>query len=377
MATTMDNSDDVTVDIYEDNAVMNSDERFAVLTSIGDECIYGDELRVLMNKKINPTCCVWFEPTTEMGIEQGIMKTMYVNRMVKAGCAVKILMADWFLQRHHKIGNDLTKIRKIGYLNIEMWKAAGMYLDRVQLVWLSDELKLHAVDYWPLAMDVSRKYTMKRIARIFWNDAAHGPQILPAAEIIYPFMQAAAILCQKTNIWLFSMDQRDIIMLARDYCEDINWVNKPTILLHDTLPILLEEPEYVDMRDRGRTIFMHDDEYVLNSKIESAFCPPEVVVCNPCLEYIKCIALPWFGKLELVRDHFSSSTEAQALIIACKFQNEITADVRKILLQNEKIDNYVSFFSLNCLDHDTSLAVWFLRTSKECYSLMPILYVNR
>uniref|UniRef100_A0A0D9VKD3 Tyrosine--tRNA ligase n=1 Tax=Leersia perrieri TaxID=77586 RepID=A0A0D9VKD3_9ORYZ len=295
MATTMDNSDDVTVDIYEDNAVMNSDERFAVLTSIGDECIYGDELRVLMNKKINPTCCVWFEPTTEMGIEQGIMKTMYVNRMVKAGCAVKILMADWFLQRHHKIGNDLTKIRKIGYLNIEMWKAAGMYLDRSitgHLPWMS-------------------------------------PKNIPCKE------------------------------------------------LQDTLPILLEEPEYVDMRDRGRTIFMHDDEYVLNSKIESAFCPPEVVVCNPCLEYIKCIALPWFGKLELVRDHFSSSTEAQALIIACKFQNEITADVRKILLQNEKIDNYVSFFSLNCLDHDTSLAVWFLRTSKECYSLMPILYVNR
>lgn len=93
------------------------------------------------------------------------MKTIYVNKMVKAGCTVKILMADWFLQRNHKIGSNLSKIRTIGYYNIEMWKAAGMDLDRVELVWLSDELNHHAVDYWPLAMDVSRKYTMKKMAR--------------------------------------------------------------------------------------------------------------------------------------------------------------------------------------------------------------------
>lgn len=96
------------------------------------------------------------------------MKTIYVNRMVKAGCAVKIVTADWFLQRHYKIGNNLSKIRNIGYLNIEMWKAAGMDLDRVELVWLSDELNLHAVDYWPVAMDVSRRYTMTRIARYYF-----------------------------------------------------------------------------------------------------------------------------------------------------------------------------------------------------------------
>lgn len=41
------------------------------------------------------------------------MKTIYINKMVKAGCTVKILITDWFLQRHPKIGNDLNKIRTI------------------------------------------------------------------------------------------------------------------------------------------------------------------------------------------------------------------------------------------------------------------------
>uniref|UniRef100_A0A0E0CQU2 Uncharacterized protein n=1 Tax=Oryza meridionalis TaxID=40149 RepID=A0A0E0CQU2_9ORYZ len=304
-----------------DNVVINSDEKFAVLRSIGDECIYEDELRVPLKNKPSPTCCVWFEPSTNMDIEQGIMKTIYVNRMVKAGCAVKIVMADWFLQRHYKIGNNLSKIRNIGYLNIEMWKAAGMDLDRVELVWLSDELNLHAVDYWPVAMDVSRRYTMTRIARIFWSNAEHGPQILPAAEIIYPCMQVASILCEK---------------------------------------------------------------HTLNSKIQRAFCPPKVVVHNPCLEYIKYIILPWFGNLgvvqndwngntktfvsmeelsvdyergylnsadvkmalekainnilEPVRDYFSGNTKAQALIMAC--QNEITGDVLKIQMQNKEMRHH-------------------------------------
>lgn len=36
-------------------------------------------------------------------------------------------------------------------------------------------------------------------------------------------------------MWLFSMDQWDTILLARDYCEDINKGNKPPILLHGIL----------------------------------------------------------------------------------------------------------------------------------------------
>ncbi|XP_051196763.2 tyrosine--tRNA ligase 1, cytoplasmic [Lolium perenne] len=170
----------------------SSDDRFAVLRSIGEEFIYEDELRLLLKRKSAPICYVWFEPSPMMDVEQGIMKTIYVNKMVKAGFTVKILMADWFLQRHYKIGTDLKKIRTIGYYNIEMWKAAGMDLGRVQLVWLSDELNHHSVDYWPLAVEVSRKYTMNIMAGFCWNKAPYGPQRLPAAEIVYPCMQVAA-----------------------------------------------------------------------------------------------------------------------------------------------------------------------------------------
>uniref|UniRef100_A0A0E0PFU6 Tyrosine--tRNA ligase n=1 Tax=Oryza rufipogon TaxID=4529 RepID=A0A0E0PFU6_ORYRU len=365
---------------------MGFDEKFALLRSIAEECICEDELRVLLKKKPNPICYVWFEPTSMMGIEQGIMKTIYVNKMA------------------------------IIRYNIMMWKAVGMHLDKVEIIWFSDELNHHAVDYWPLAMDVSRKYTMKRMASYCKYVEPYGPGILPAAQIIYPCMLVSAVLCHKADIWLFSMDLRDIVMLTRDYCEDTNRGNIPTIFLPciliqtvcifclfvicfwcvrvcehaqmTVLPNLLENPEFQNRRNPGRTIFMLDDEDDIEEKISCAFCPSRVVACNPCLEYIKSVVLPWFGKfevvqkegngsnktyssmkeliadyesgdldsfdvklalgkaindiLELVSEFFRSNEEAQAQIVPHRLQDEIGADIQKIQLQNEEMSGHVA-----------------------------------
>ncbi|GJN22055.1 hypothetical protein PR202_gb09586 [Eleusine coracana subsp. coracana] len=85
--------------------------------------------------------------------------------MVKSGCKVKILMADWFAQMNPQIGGNLNKVQNIGLYNIEMWKAAGMALDGVELVWLSDEISSHADEYWPLVMDIARKNTVTGLTR--------------------------------------------------------------------------------------------------------------------------------------------------------------------------------------------------------------------
>ncbi|KAM3405183.1 hypothetical protein ACQJBY_007961 [Aegilops geniculata] len=214
-------------------------ERIAALRSIGDQCVYADEFRLLLQKKNAPICYVWFEPTPWMDITQGLLKTIYVNKMVKVGYIVKILIADWFAQRNHRICSNKYVIRKIGCYNIEMWKAAGMDLDRVELVWFSDVLERHASDYWPLALDVSRKCTLKRMARV---GSKRGR--IPLLDIV-------------------------------------------------TDPYNMREPKW--------NIFMHDKECALNGKISRAVCPPKVAVCNPCLEYIKYVIFPWFGKFEVAQ----------------------------------------------------------------------------
>jgi tyrosyl-tRNA synthetase len=80
--------------------------------------------------------------------------------MVKAGFKVKILIADWFAQMSYKIGSDLNKIH-----NIEMWKAAGMDLDRVELILLSDVMNTQAANFWQLFKDICQKNTVDTIKR--------------------------------------------------------------------------------------------------------------------------------------------------------------------------------------------------------------------
>jgi tyrosyl-tRNA synthetase len=93
------------------------------------------------------------------------MKTAYVNKMVKAGFKVKILIADWFAQMSYKIGIDLNKIRTTVCYNIEVWKAAGMDLDRVELILLSDVMNTQAANFWQLFIDICQKNTVDTIKR--------------------------------------------------------------------------------------------------------------------------------------------------------------------------------------------------------------------
>jgi hypothetical protein len=43
-------------------------------------------------------------------------------------------------------------------------------------------------------------------------------------------------------------------------------------------------------------------EFVDYKIMVRAFCPPKVDKGNPCLEYVKYVIFPWFGKFEVVRE---------------------------------------------------------------------------
>uniref|UniRef100_A0ACD5X9Y8 Uncharacterized protein n=1 Tax=Avena sativa TaxID=4498 RepID=A0ACD5X9Y8_AVESA len=232
------------------------DERFHLLRSIGEECIQPDELRQLLQdkKKPVPICYDGFEPSGRMHIAQGIMKTINVNKMIKAGCKVKIWIADW-----------------------------------------------RADEYWPLVMDIARKNNVKRITRCCTIMGRADNEELTAAQIFYPCMQCADIFFLEADICQLGMDQRKVNMLAREYSDDTKRERKPIILSHRMLPGFKEGQEKMSKSDPSSAIFMEDDEAQVNLKIKQAFCPPNIVEGNPCLEYIKYIVFPWFERFEVVR----------------------------------------------------------------------------
>lgn len=283
-------------------APLTLEEKYALVRSVGEECIQEEELRNLLEKKPNPICYDGFEPSGRMHIAQGVMKTINVNKLTSAGCTVKIWIADWFAQLNNKMGGDLKKIRTVGRYLIEIWKAVGMNLDRVEFLWSSDEINSRSHEYWPLVMDIARRNTLPRIIRCSQIMGRNEQDELTAAQIFYPCMQCADIFFLKADICQLGMDQRKVNVLAREYCDDIKRKNKPIILSHHMLPGLQQGQEKMSKSDPSSSIFMEDEEAEVNLKIKKAYCPPKVVEGNPCLEYIKYMVFPWFGKFEVVRN---------------------------------------------------------------------------
>ncbi|KAH7852383.1 hypothetical protein Vadar_024206 [Vaccinium darrowii] len=278
-------------------------EKFRIVRSVGEECILEEELLNLLSKNPEPVCYDGFEPSGRMHIAQGIMKVISVNKMTSAGCKVKIWIADWFAKMNNKMGGDLEKIKDVGKYMIEVWKAAGMNLQggKVEFIWSSDEINYRASEYWPLVMDIASSNTLSRIKRCAPIMGRSEEDELMAAQVFYPCMQCADVFFLKADICQLGMDQRKVNVLAREYCDLIKCKNKPIILSHHMLPGLKKGQEKMSKSDPSSSIFMEDEEAVVNLKRKKAYCPPMVVQGNPCLEYIEHIVLPWFHEFKVER----------------------------------------------------------------------------
>lgn len=107
-------------------------------------------------------------------------------------------------------------------------------------------------------------------------------------------------------------------MLAREYCDSIKRKNKPIILSHPMLMGLKEGQAKMSKSDPDSAIWMEDEaadvkarwnntatqctsHSPLQSKIKKAFCPPAVAEANPCLQYVRLVALPWSGEFKICR----------------------------------------------------------------------------
>lgn len=185
------------------------------------------------------------------------------------------------------MGGDLNKIKTVGRYMIEVWKAAGMNMDRVKFLWASEEILARSDEYWALVFDIATKNSLTRVLRCTQIMGRSESDDLTSAQIFYPVMQCADIFFLKADICQLGMDQRKVNMLAREYCDASKRKFKPIILSHHMLMGLGEGQAKMSKSDPDSAIFVEDTEADVNVKIKKAFCPPGIVENNPILDYLK------------------------------------------------------------------------------------------
>ncbi|HLC67689.1 MAG TPA: tyrosine--tRNA ligase, partial [archaeon] len=186
---------------------MDIEKRMELITSTGEEVITRDELRQLLETKQRPVAYDGFEPSGQMHIAQGIMRAINTNKMLKAGVHFKFWVADWFAWMNNKMGGDLEKIKKVGEYQIEVWKACGMDLKKVEFLWTSDSLDK---EYWKRTISIARSSTLDRIVRCSQIMGRSEKDSLTGAQIFYPCMQASDIFHLGADITHLGMDQRKV-----------------------------------------------------------------------------------------------------------------------------------------------------------------------
>ncbi|MCH8003401.1 MAG: tyrosine--tRNA ligase [Nanoarchaeota archaeon] len=290
---------------------MNIGQRLKLIKQIGEEIVTEEELKELLKTNKKPVAYDGFEPSgTTIHIAQGLLRAINVNKMTKAGCKFKFLVADWHAWANNKMDGNLENIQKVGKYLIEVWKACDMDFKNVEFVWASE--LLNSRDYWKTVMQVARNSTLKRILRTTEIMGRSESDLLQASQIIYPCMQAADIFHLKADICQLGRDQDKVNMVAREIGEKIGYW-KPIIISHHML-MGLQEPvsSKLDARERAialkmskskpdTAIFMNDTEEDINRKMNKAWCPVGVVEENPILEYCKYIIFEKFKTIKVER----------------------------------------------------------------------------
>ncbi|MBL7160328.1 MAG: tyrosine--tRNA ligase [Candidatus Aenigmarchaeota archaeon] len=281
---------------------MDIETRLSLIKGVGEEIVTEGELRQLLETKSHPIAYDGFEPSGLAHLPFGIYRALLLKDLLKAGLRFKLFIADWHAQINNKMGGDLEKIHKVAEYFLEVWKAAGVPFDKVDVVWSS---KLCSrIDYWKRVVLVAKNTSVKRATRALSIMGRREGELLEVAQYFYPPMQTADIFELGVDITQLGIDQRRSNMLAREIAVKMRW-KKPVVVSHHMLMGLegakvLDSAVTYDSNKKysqeiaskmskskpSSSIFVHDSRGEIENKIRKAYCKPKEID-NPVLDYCK------------------------------------------------------------------------------------------
>jgi len=277
---------------------MKSEERLNLIKEVGEEIVTEEELRELVESGKKISAYDGFEPSGLAHIAFGVYRAMNLKKMIRAGVDFKLLLADWYAWMNDKMGGDLKKIRKVGEYFKEVWKAAGVPMDRVEVIWASDQMDR---EYWKTVIKIAKNHTLNRTQRALKIAGRKGTGKNPAAWLFYPSMQVADIFQLDVDICQLGHDQRRANMLAREIASKLGR-KKPIVVSHHMLMSLDKDEEKMSKSKPSTSIYVHDDEGEILEKIKGAYCPEKRVENNPILDYTKYLVFNDFDTVKIERD---------------------------------------------------------------------------
>ncbi len=339
---------------------MDVDERFELIREVGEEIVTEEELKDLLKRKQNPVAYDGFEPSGLAHVAFGVYRAQNLKKLIDAGVRFKLLIADWHAWINDKMGGDLEKIRKVGEYFQEVWRAAGVPMDKVEVLWASEIIDK---EYWETVIRVAKNHTLNRARRALKIAGRESVGENPAAWIFYPSMQVADIFHLDVDICQLGQDQRRANMLAREVSDKLDR-EKPVTVSHHMLMGLGGggEEEKMSKSKPSTSIYVHDSEQEILEKIKGAYCPEGKVKNNPIIDYTKHLVFENFEGVEIRRKEeyggnmkFNNYEELEEAYLnenlhpldlkknIARYLNELVKPIREYFEENEEANKLYEF----------------------------------
>ncbi|MGB9577243.1 MAG: tyrosine--tRNA ligase, partial [Candidatus Norongarragalinales archaeon] len=211
---------------------MDVETKLSLIKGIAQEVVTEEELRALLETNEHPLAYDGFEPSGVAHLPVGVYRPLLLKDLLAAGVKFNLLLADSFAWINNKLGGDLEKTRLVGKYFLEVWRAAGVDLSKVKVVWHKEFFD--DGEYWKKVLLVAKHHTLARTTKCLQIAGRREGDVKQVAQLFYPSMQAADVFHMQVDICQLGMDQRKANMLARDVAESLGF-KKPVAVHHRML----------------------------------------------------------------------------------------------------------------------------------------------
>ena len=297
---------------------LSEDEKYDLITSNIQEVLRPDIIREILS--VRPLEIFWGTPTSGRPYAAYFVPAIKIAQFLRAGCKVKILLADLHGFLDADIAPEATIEKRAQYHERvigALLRAMGVELDNVQFVRGSSYQLTSAFsrDLLRLSKRVSVHDAVKASSEIV---KSMGEPVM--ADGLYPMMQQLMmqLLDEEylgADAGFGGIDQRKTFALANDTMTNALGFKTRAHLINPMVPDL--SGGKMSSSDRESKIDLLDDPASIQKKIAKAYCAPGKTEGNGILAFIQHVLLP-YSQLQ------SPDGKTAAISVVLKDQKEPT-----------------------------------------------------
>ncbi|RME54350.1 tyrosine--tRNA ligase [Candidatus Woesearchaeota archaeon] len=268
---------------------MSPEERFELIKRNTAEIVPEDELLELLKAKEHPVAYIGNAPTGRIHIGYYFWISKVAD-FLKAGFKFKILLAD--LHAHlddQKAPFELLDARVEYYKEVLTAMLESLDIDISNLEFVRGTDFQLEKDYTLDVYKLSALNTFSRCKKAASEVVRFGehPKL---SGFIYPILQALDEVYLNADVQFGGMDQRKILMFARENLPKIGY--KPRIEVMTPLMVGLSGDK-MSASDAKSKIDVLDSPEEVTSKIKSAYCVAGEVEGNGLLDFVRQVIMPY------------------------------------------------------------------------------------